>query len=199
LITALVEAEQAGDRLADHELESMVMLLLLAGHETTVHLVSNSILTLLQLEDVKQSLLADWSKSAAAVQEMLRYNSPAQFAKPRFVTQDHEFHGQVLRRGDVVMPVLASANYDPARFENPAEFIIDRPRNYHLGFGAGPHVCLGLKLAQSETQVVLERLLTRWPDLEPAFDVSCPDWSRRLGMRSLTTLKVRIGGRGKRE
>ena len=191
LITALVEAEQAGDRLSDSELQSMLMLLLLAGHETTVHLVSNSILTVLQLPEVKRSLLDDWSKVESAVEEMLRYNSPAQFAKPRFVTRDIEFHGQVLRRGEVVMPVLAAANYDPVRFDNPTEFNVDRPKNHHLGFGAGPHVCLGLKLARAETQVVLERLFTRWPGLQPAFELSNPDWSKRLGMRSLNTLTVK--------
>ena len=190
LITALVEAEQAGDRLSDNELQSMVMLLLLAGHETTVHLLSNSMLTVLQLPELRQTLLADWSRVESAVEEMLRYNSPAQFAKPRFVTEDIEFHGQTLSRGEVVMPVLASANYDPARFENPTEFDIDRPKNYHLGFSAGPHVCLGLKLARAETQIVVERLFTRWPNLQPAFEASNPDWSKQLGMRSLNTLMV---------
>jgi len=164
---------------------------LLAGHETTVHLVSNSILTVLQLPKVRRTLLDDWTKVESAVEEMLRYNSPAQFGKPRFVTRDTEFHGQRLSRGEVVMPVLASANYDPARFENPTEFQVDRPKNYHLGFGAGPHVCLGLKLARAETQVVLERLFTRWPNLQPAFEPSSPDWSKRLGMRSLNTLTVK--------
>ena len=191
LITALVEAEQLGNRLSNAELQSMVMLLLLAGHETTVHLVSNSILTVLRLPEVRRSLLDDWSRVAAAVEEMLRYNSPAQFAKPRFVTADTVFHGQRLSRGEVVMPIIASANSDPARFENPTEFQIARPGNYHLGFGAGPHVCLGLKLARTGTEIVLERLLTRWPDLQPAFEPSHPDWSRRVGMRSLNTLTVR--------
>ena len=191
LITALVEAEQAGDRLSDDELQSMVMLLLLAGHETTVHLLSNSIFTVLQLPEVRRSLLGDCTKVERAVEEMLRYNSPAQFAKPRFVTEQVEFHGRQLRRGEVVMPVLASANCDPARFNNPTEFQIDRPQNYHLGFGAGPHVCLALKLARAETEIVLERLLARWPNLTPAFDLSSPDWSKRMGMRSLGTLNVK--------
>lgn len=191
LITALVEAEQAGDRLSNNELQSMVMLLLLAGHETTVHLISNSILTVLQLPDVRRSLLEDWSRVEPAVEEILRYNSPAQFAKPRFVTEDVEFHGRRLTRGEAVMPVLAAANCDPARFDNPYEFQIDRPQNYHLGFGAGPHVCLGLKLARAESQIVLERLFHRWPHLQPAFDPAEPDWSRRIGMRSLNTLKVK--------
>ena len=89
------------------------------------------------------------------------------------------------------MPVLASANYAPARFENPTEFMLDRPKNYHVGFGVGPHVRLGLKLARLETPIVLQRLFTRWPDLMPEFDVTEPDWSRRLGMRALRTLNVK--------
>ena len=190
LITALVEAEQSGDRLSNDELLSMVMLLLLAGHETTVHLLSTSVLTVLQLSHVRQSLQDDWSRVEQAVEELLRYNSPAQFAKPRFVTEDVDFHGQSLRRGEIVMPVLAAANSDPQRFDDPTEFIIDRPRNYHLGFGAGPHVCLGLKLARLETQIVLQRLFTRWPELRAAFVPERPDWSRRMGMRALKTLVV---------
>ena len=141
LITALVQAEQAGDRLSEDELLSMAMLLLLAGHETTVHLISNSILTVLQRPEVRRKLLEDPSQVESAVEEILRYHSPAQIAKPRFATEDVEFHGQHLKRGDAVLPVLASANCDPERFENPAEFKIDRAQNFHLTFGSGPHVC----------------------------------------------------------
>lgn len=191
LISALVEAEYSGDRLSDDELLSMAMLLLLAGHETTVHLISNCILTMLQLDDVRQSLQGDWSKLDPAFEEMMRYTSPAQFGKPRWATRDMEFCGQALQRGDAIMPLIAAANYDPQRFENPDQFQIDRPQNYHLGFGAGPHVCLGLKLARTETQIVLQRLFSRWPDLQPAFPIESPDWSRRLGMRAIKTLNVR--------
>lgn len=192
LINDLVQAENVGDRLSDDELISMILLLLLAGHETTVHLISNSILTLFQFPDVRNTLTDDESKIAPAVEEVLRYCSVAQIAKPRFVTQDVLFHGQELKRGEVVIPVLASANYDPDRFESPDEFQIDRPQNYHLTFGAGPHVCLGLKLARAETQIVVERLLNRWPELEPSFDVENPQWSSRPGLRSPKTLPVKV-------
>lgn len=125
-----------------------------------------------------------------AVEEILRYTSPVQFAKPRFVTAEIDFHGERLRRGEAILTVLVSANYDPARFERPAEFDLDRPANDHLAFGSGPHVCLGWKPARLETHVVLERLFSRWPDLQPAFDLSQPDWSARLGTRALGTLKT---------
>ena len=192
LVSALVEAEQSGDKLSDDELLAMVMILLLAGHETTVHLISTSIWTLLTMPAVLEQLNSDWSQVEPAVTEMLRYNSPAQFAKPRFVTHDTVFHGQSLKRGEVMMPILAAANYDPDRFADPTKFQIDRPSNYHLTFGAGPHVCLGLKLARLETEIVLERLFTRWPNLKPAFALENADWSKRMGMRSLKTLRVRL-------
>ena len=192
LITALVQAEQAGDRLSKDELLSMTMLLLLAGHETTVHLISNSLLTVLQLPEVRRQLVEDLSQVESAVEEILRYHSPAQIAKPRFAREDTEFHGQHLKRGDAVVPLLAAANYDPARFEDPREFKIDRAENYHLTFGSGPHVCLGLKLARAEAQIVLTKVLTRWPNLQPAFDPANPVWAKRPGMRSPSILPVKV-------
>ena len=192
LITNLVQAEQAGDRLSEDELLSTVLLLLLAGHETTVHLISSSILTMFQLPEVRRTLIDDPSLIEGAGEEFLRYCSPAQITKPRFVTEDVEFYGQQLKQGEVVVPVLASANYDPQRFEDPSEFKIDRPRNYHMAFGSGPHVCLALKLARAENEIVLERVLTRWPHLRPAFDPAKPLWVRRPGMRSPRTLPMKV-------
>lgn len=127
LITDLMQAEEAGDRLSEDELLSMTFLLLLAGHETTVHLISNSLLTVFQLPEVRRTLVEGASQIEQAGEEFLRYCSPAQVAKPRFVTEDVEFYGQQLKRGDAVVPVLASANYDPERFDNPTEFRIKRP------------------------------------------------------------------------
>ncbi len=195
LISALVASEVAGDRLTEDELLSMVTLLLLAGHETTVHLIGNAILTLLQNGSVRRALQRDWTQVEDAVEEILRWTSPVQFAKPRFVTVETEFHGQRLRRGEAILPLLASANYDPDRFERPEEFVLNRTANYHLAFGSGPHVCLGLKLARMETQIVLERMFTRWRELQPAFDISQPDWSPRMGMRSLRTLNTLLPDR----
>lgn len=193
LITDLVQAEQAGDRLSDDELLSMVFLLLAAGHETTVHLISNSLLTVLQLPNVRRALIEDPSRIEQAGEEFLRYCSPAQFVKPRFVAEDVEFYGQRLKRGDAVVPVLASANYAPERFEDPTEFRIDREQNFHVAFGTGPHVCLAMKLARAENEVVLERVLARWPDFQPAFDPANPAWGRQLGpMRPLKTLPVKV-------
>jgi cytochrome P450 len=172
----------------------MVFLLLVAGHETTVHLISNAVCTLLQHPAAKAELLNDWSKSGAAIEEVLRYASPLQMAKPRFVANDMEFLGEQLKRGQMVTPLLACANYDPARFENPERFDINRERNYHMSFGSGPHVCLGIKLARTETHWALKSLFDRWPAIQPGFDLEHPDWSKRIGTRGFQSMILKVKG-----
>ena len=194
LISALVQAEVDGQKLSHDELLSMATFLLLAGHETTVHLISNAVLALLELPNVRAQLTGDWSLTDSAVEEFLRYCSPIHVSKPRLVVQDMDFHGQSLKRGQMIIAVLASANYDPAEFDRPHEFVIDRAPNRHLSFGSGPHVCLGLTLARAETRIALQQLFERWPNLRPAFDLQQPDWARRLGMRAMKTLHVNGGG-----
>lgn len=191
LVSELVHVEEGGDQLSQRELLAMVFLLLVAGHETTVHLISNAVLTLMQKPDVKQELVNDWSLGDPVIDEVLRYCSPLQMAKPRYVSEDMQYFGQPLRRGQLILPILASANYDPERFENPDQFDFRRVRNYHMSFGSGPHVCLGMKLAKSETFHALQSLYQRWPDLTPAFDLNRPDWSPRIGTRGLKSLVVK--------
>jgi len=190
LVSNLVHAEHEGERLNDEELLSMILLLLAAGHETTVHLITNMLLSLEQFPSAKQNLISDWSKSDSAIEETLRYCSPIQIAKPRFIAQDMDFHGQSLKRGEMIIPLLASANYDPDRFEEPEKFDIDRERNYHMTFGSGPHVCLGMKLARTETHHAIKCLYDRFPNLKPDFDLNSPDWSKRIGMRGLKSFVI---------
>ena len=192
LITELAKIENDGDRLNEEELLSMVFLLLVAGHETTVHLISNAILTFFQHPRELERLRADWELLPNAIEEVLRYTSPVQLAKPRYVARDMEYRGQQLRRGELLTPLLACANYDPAKFEDPLTFNMHRDPNYHMTFGSGPHVCLGMKLARSETECALKTIFSRWPNLEPQFDVGNPDWSMRIGMRGLKSLKVKF-------
>ena len=192
LMSELVQIEAEGERLNDQELLSMAILLLIAGHETTVHLISNLVLTLFENSDAKSQLLADWSKSDAAIDETLRYTSPLQMAKPRYVANDMSFLGQDLKRGETMVPLLACANYDPQRFDAPLEFRLDRERNYHLSFGSGPHTCLGMKLAKSETHFAVKGLFERWPNMQPAFDLNRPDWSQRPATRGLKTMLVKL-------
>ncbi len=188
LITSLVEAEAEGERLQKDELLSTALLLLLAGHETTLHLLSNSLLTLLQLEDEKVALTRDWSQAPATIDEILRWTSVIHVAKPRFVNRDREFHGQRLSRGEIIIPCLGSANFDPQEFVEPTQFQRNRSPNRHMTFGSGPHVCLGMNLALTEARIALRAIFEKWPHLDIAFNLEKPDFGRRIGMRTLNTL-----------
>src|SRR5262249_11238016 len=143
LMTALVQAEQDGDKLSEDELLAMAFLLLFAGFETTVHLLSGGTLALLKAPVQKERLLNDWSLLPLAVEELLRFVSPVQMSEARHVLRDVEFHGQPLRRGDHVVAWLGAANADPARFPQPEKLDLSRSPNPHLSFGSGLHFCLG--------------------------------------------------------
>jgi len=192
MMSALVEAEQEGDRLNEEELMASVMILLLAGHETTTHLITVGFLSLTQHAEAKLELMSDWSLADAAVDEMLRFNSTIQTTKPRYIKQDLEFYGQQLKRGEFFLPLLAAGNYDPAEFPLPERFDIHRRNNHHMAFGRGIHVCLGLKLAKLEASISFERLFTRFPDINLATTLEELRWSRRIGQRSLLGLPVRL-------
>src|SRR5262249_37682768 len=163
LMTALVQAEQDGDKLSENELLATAVLLLIAGHATTVHLISGGVLALLETPEQKARLMADWSLVPLAVEELLRFVGVLQMAKQRHASRDLEFHGQKLLRGEMIAPMLASANTDPARFNDPERLDITRSPNPHVAFGSGVHFCLGAQLARVEAQVVMERLFTRFP------------------------------------
>lgn len=192
LMSELVQVELDGDRLSQDELLSMIFLLLVAGHETTVHLISSGLHALLSHPDQRQRLVNDWSQGRAAVDEILRYASPIQLAKPRMIAQPLEWCETRFVRGELMMPVLAAANVDPERFESPETFDIGRENaSRHLTFGTGPHVCLGMLLARSETQIALERMLTRFPNMELS-DRGIATRTRRLGVRGFHALPVRL-------
>jgi cytochrome P450 len=192
LMTALVQAEEEGDKLSENELLAMAFLLLLAGHETTVHLIGGGVLALLEAPEQKARLLGDLSLVPSAVEELLRFVCPVQVAKPRYASSDREFHGQPLRRGESILPFLTSANLDPARFDNPERLDVARAPNPHVAFGTGAHFCLGAQLARVETQVVVEKLFTRFPNLSLSVPPSALQYVGRLGIRALTALPVRL-------
>jgi cytochrome P450 len=190
LLSALIQAEEAGDRLSEDELLAMVFLLLLAGHETTLHQITGSVLILLDHPDSLAELKADWSLAEPAVQELLRYLSFAQITKPRYAREDVEFQGRTIRRGEMLIACLASANTDPAQFEDPDRLDIRRHPNRHVAFGAGIHVCLGAKLARTEVEIALRRLFTRLPGLRLAVPRSQVRFTERMGSRGLASLPV---------
>lgn len=191
LLAALIEAEETGDRLSEDELVAMVFLLLAAGHETTLHQIAGSVLTLLEHPQALAELTSDWSLADSAVQELLRHVTFAQITKPRYPRVDTEFHGQLIRRGEMMFACLASANSDPAVFEHPETLNIHRQPNRHVAFGAGIHVCLGARLARVETAIALQRLFTRFPRLRLAVPRARLRYSGRFGSRALVALPVR--------
>lgn len=198
LIAELVRAEEQGDVLDASELLSTVVLLLIAGFETTTHLISDSVLALEQHPEQKAWVLADPAgRMERAVEELARFNTPVQSTKPRYVAQDTEFFGQRLKRGELIMALLGAANADPAEFETPAELRLDRFPNPHLVFSSGVHFCLGQQLARVETQSALTRLYARFPDLQLA-QPDRIDWIERLGIRGVKALPLRLNATARR-
>lgn len=194
LLVELVNAESEGVRMSEDELVAMVAILFVAGHETTTHLISTGIATLLDHPAQLAAFKADQSIAPQVVEELHRFNSPVQMTKPRVVRDDMAFHGAQLKRGDRIIASLAAANCDPAAFENPESFDIHRdcPQR-HAGFGGGIHLCLGLHLARAEGQIALERLFARWPDLQITVPQEERDWIRRIGIHGYRKLPVDFG------
>ena len=192
LLAALIQVEEAGDRLTEDELLAMVFLLLVAGHETTLHQITGSVLLLLDHPEQLRELTADWTLAECAVQELLRHLSFAQISKPRFAREDGTFWGQPIRRGQMMFACLAAANSDPAVFEHPERLDLRRQPNRHIAFGDGIHYCLGATLARVEIEIALRRLFTRFPDLELAIPRSRVRFSRRPGSRGLVSLPVTL-------
>ena len=170
LLSALVTAEEEGDRLTTGELVSMALLLLVAGFETTVNLIGNGTVALLSEPGRAQwhSLAEDPGLLAGAVEELLRYDSPVQMTS-RIATEDADVDGTVITRGTPVIVAIGGANRDPAVFDRPDRLRVDRPdAARHLSFSLGIHHCLGAPLARLEGRVALEELTRRHPGLELA-------------------------------
>ncbi len=191
ILTALIEANEAGDTLTDNELLSQVLLLYIAGHETTLNLIGNSFTHLFESPKQLDLLRADPSNDANAIEELLRFDSPVQFtrriAAESFVVGDTE-----IPAGSVVFLGLGSANHDPRKW-GPTADQIDLYRagaNEHQSFGGGAHYCLGAALARLEAQIAIPRLARRFPRMAPAYEV--PAWSHRMTLRGVGHLPVRL-------
>jgi cytochrome P450 len=190
LVSALAQAEEAGDTLSDDELMAMVFLLLAAGHETTVNLIGNGTLALLEHPDQLDKLRNDPALIKPAVEELLRYTSPVEMATERYAREDAAIAGATIPRGEMVFAVLASANRDGRQFADPDTLDVAREPNKHLAFGLGPHFCLGAPLARLEAQIAINTLLRRFPDLRLAAAPAAPRWRRGLLLRGLESLPV---------
>jgi cytochrome P450 len=168
LISALVAAEEGGDKLNGQELIGMLFVLLVAGHETTVNLISNGTLALLDHPEQRLRLEKDPSLLESAIEEMLRYCGPVETTTTRFALEDMTYHGINIQRGDLVFVSLLSAAHDETRFPDADRFDIGRKSNKHLAFGYGIHFCLGAPLARLEGAIAFEVLLRRLPRLRLA-------------------------------
>ena len=183
LLTAPVQAEEAGDRLSRDELLGMVFLLLAAGHETTVNLIASGVLALLEHPGQMERLRADPSLLKPAVEELARFTSPVELATERYAREDLEIGGVAIRRGEMVLGVIGSANRDPAHFQAADSLDLGREPNRHLAFGVGAHYCLGAPLARLEAQIAVGTLLERAPGLRLEVAPHAIRWRKHAFLR----------------
>lgn len=189
LVTALVQAEEAGDKLTEEELVSMVFLLLIAGYETTVNLIAGGALALIQDPEQRNRLRDNPSLAEPAVEELLRYTSPIEITSPRVARERVSMGSISIAPGELVAAVLGSANHDESQFPDPDTLDIAREPNKHVAFGQGSHFCLGASLARLEGQIALTTLLRRLPKLRLA-ERGSPRWRRSPVLRGLEELPV---------
>ena len=188
LLSELALVAEAGDHLSEDELIATAILLLNAGHEASVNGAANAWWTLFRHPQALAALRADPGSVPTAVEELLRFDTPAPMFE-RWVLEEIELHGIAIPRGQELALLFASANRDPAQFANPDDLVLDRAPNPHLSFGAGIHFCLGAPLARLELGILFRAILERMPTLEL---VSEPAWKPRFVLRGLQALPVRV-------
>ncbi len=188
LMSALIHVEESGDQLAEEEIVATCTLLLIAGHETTVNLIANAILAMLRNPPQWKALGAEPQRVSAVVEETLRYDPPVQLMG-RIAADDMTIGDTLVPKGDVMMLLLAAAHHDPAAFDRPGEFDPDRDNIRHLGFGKGPHFCLGAPLARLEAAVALTAVTARFPHARLAGE---PQYKPNLTLRGMARLAVAV-------
>jgi vitamin D3 1,25-hydroxylase len=193
LISALIEVAEDGDRLSQEELVAMAMMLLIAGHETTVNLIGNGVLALLTHPEQRKLLRERPELLPSAVEEFLRWDSPVHSTPVRFAAEDVEYSGVTIPARSVVTLSLAAANRDPQRFPDSEELRVDRDASGHVAFGHGLHHCLGAQLARIEGQEAIGLLLARRPDIALAVDPGEVLHRRSPLIRGLRELPVELG------
>jgi hypothetical protein len=191
LLSDLVQAEEAGDRLSDDELVATCVLLLFAGHETTTHHIANGLRALLAFPQELQRLRDDPGLAAAAVEELLRYDGPIG-AQVRIVQEPQSLHGKRLARGERVFLLMNAANRDERAFPHPDRVDLRRHAVAHLTFGFGVHICLGFPLARLEGQIALPAVLQRWRH----FEIAAPrlEWIDSMVLRGMKAMPLRVRG-----
>ena len=190
LLSALVQAEEAGDKLSEDELTAMLFLLLVAGHETTVNLIASGTLALLQHPEQLELLRRNPAVIHSAVEELLRFVAPVDLSTERYARADVTLHGVTIPRGALTFAVIISANRDESHFTEPDRLDLRREPNRHLAFGQGVHYCLGAPLARLEAQIAFPLLWERLPRLQLAVPIEKLRWRKSLVLRGLVALPV---------
>lgn len=190
LISQLIAIEEEGDRLSEAELNSMITLLIFAGHETTSNLIATGSLMLLDHSEQLETLKADLSQVPLAIEELLRFNGPSTILGPRYATEDTELAGQQIKKGDMVIVLTKSANRDERQYTQSEELDITRKINRHLAFGQGIHMCLGAPLARVEADIAFTTLLKRMPNLRLRIPRDSVNWQFTLSSQGLADLPV---------
>jgi cytochrome P450 len=192
LLSALIRAEQSGSHLSDEELLSMVLLLLIAGQETTANLIASGMLALLDQPDAYAQLAAEPALVGRAVEELLRFTSPVDVATDRYTTDEVVYGGCRIPRGQRIFALIGSANRDDDVFEQPDRLVLDRDPNKHLAFGGGPHFCLGAALARIEGRIAFNVILRDLPGMTLAVPRESLTWKPSQILRGLSAMPVRF-------
>ena len=195
LITRLIAAEDAGDSLSRDELIAMIFLLLFAGHETSVNLIGNGLLALIDHPEQMAIVRDDPTLMDKAVEELLRYTNPVEFGTMRFAKEDVVIADVTIAKGEMVMALGASANRDEAAFANPDTLDVRRTDNRHLAFGFGLHYCLGAALGRLETRIALNAMIRRFPNLRLAIPRNAIRWRHSSGLRGVVSMPLDLGTR----
>jgi cytochrome P450 len=190
LVTALVQAKDGSDQLSEDEILAMIILLLVAGHETTVNLIGSGTLALLEHPDQLAKLRSEPSLIKTAIEELVRFVCPVEMATERYAREAITIAETTIPRGELVMAVIGSANRDPNYFDNPDSLDITRTNNKHLAFGHGPHYCLGASLARLEGQIAISSLVQRMPNLRLNIALDQLRWRGTFVLRGLEALPV---------
>lgn len=193
ILSGLILASDSDDKLSHKEILSMILLLLVAGYETTTNLLGNGLLALLQNPDQLQ-LFRDNKDNpafvATAIEELLRYDSPVDATTNRSVLEDMDYLGVPLKAGNRITALLVAANRDPAQFKNPNTLDLRRDPNKHIAFGSGIHYCLGAPLARLETQIAFPALLSRYNDIQITIPINDIPWTSSVVTRGVAHMPI---------
>jgi cytochrome P450 len=193
LLSALITVRDAGDALTEHELIAMMLLLIVAGHETTMNLIAGGVLALLSDPAEMQRLRAEPELLSTAVEELLRYVNPVNHATERVTVEAMEIGGVTVPANQWVICATSAANHDPFQFAAPSQLDVARDASGHLAFGHGIHYCLGAPLARMEAEIAFGTLLSRFPSMTLAIPDSALRWRQSSLMHGLETLPVKLG------